>query len=213
MHRVPWWKTWGCVGLFSMMVWGETGCIAVLSPQVRQQADRTLTFGQLSAMPEASIGRTVILGGEIVRIWNVPGVTFLDVLQRPLDAEDQPILTQPSEGRFIVRCDRYLNPLTYAAGRMVTVAGRVLGTHTETVGEGGTLNCAPSAHAVAGKRDTVYPLLACVEIYLWPQATLSEVYPSIWLWWEWDPWYGDPWMWRPHHHRLWRWRHHHPHRR
>jgi starvation-inducible outer membrane lipoprotein len=52
----------------------------------------------------------------------------------------------------------------YTAGRMVTVAGRVLGTHTDTVGE----------------RDTVYPLLACVEIYLWPQATLSEVYPSMW---------------------------------
>ena len=197
MPRVPWWKTWGCVGLCSMVVWGETGCIAVLSPQVHQQADRTLTFGQLSAIPEASIGRTVMLGGEIVRIWNVPGVTVLDVLQRPLDAEDQPILTQPSEGRFIVRCDRYLNPLTYAAGRMVTVARRILGTHPETVEE----------------RDTVYPLLACVEIYLWPQATLSEVYPSIWLWRDWDPWYGDPWMWRPHHHRLWRWRHHHPHRR
>ena len=59
-----------------------------------------------------------------------------------------------------------------------------MGTHTDT-GE---------------ERDTVSPLLACVEIYLWPQATLSEVYPSIWLWWEWDPWYGDPWVWRPHHH-------------
>jgi outer membrane lipoprotein len=180
-----------------MVVWGETGCIAVLSTEVRQQADRTLAFGQVYAMPEASIGHTVILGGEIVRIWNIPGVTFLDVLQRPLDTEDRPLLTQPSEGRFIVRCDRYLDPLMYTAGRRVTVAGRVLGTHTDPVGE----------------RDTVSPLLACVEISLWPQATLSEVYPSIWLWWEWDPWYGDPWAWRPHHQRLWRWRHHHPHRR
>jgi starvation-inducible outer membrane lipoprotein len=80
---------------------------------------------------------------------------------------------------------------------MITVAGRVLGAHTDTVEE----------------RDTVYPLLACVEIYLWPQATLSEVYPSVGLWWEWDPWYGDPWAWRPHHHHWWRWRHHYHHRR
>ena len=64
MHRVPWWKTWGYVGLPSVVVWGETECIAGLSPQVRQQADRTLAFGPLSAMPEASIGRTVILGGK-----------------------------------------------------------------------------------------------------------------------------------------------------
>src|SRR5215475_14153690 len=151
MHRIPWWKTWGCVGLLSMIVWGETGCIAVMSAQVRQQADRTLAFGQLYATPEAYTGRTVILGGYIVRIWNVPGVTFLDVLQRPLDADDRPILAQQSEGRFIIRCAQYLDPLTYSAGRMVTVAGRILGTYTDTEGE----------------RDIAYPLLASVELYLW----------------------------------------------
>jgi len=173
-----------------------------MSDQVRQQADRTLAFGQFYAMPEAYVGRTLILGGYIVRIWNVPGETFLDVLQRPLDTEDQPILTQQSEGRFLVRFDQYLDPLTYTAGRMVTVAGRVLGTYTDTVGE----------------RDIVYPLLGGVEIYLWPQATLSEVYPSIWLWWEWDPWYWDPWPWPPSHYHWRRWRHprpppHHHHHR
>ena len=186
MHRIPWWKTWEFVGLLSMIVWGETGCSAVMSAQVRQQADRTLTFGQLYAMPEAYIGRTVILGGYIVHIWNVPGMTFLDVLQRPLDAQDRPILAQQSAGRFIVRCDQYLDPLTYPAGSTITVAGQVLGTYTDTSGE----------------RDTVYPLLACVEIYLWPQAMLSEVYPPVGLWWEWDPWYWSPGVWRlPHHHR------------
>jgi outer membrane lipoprotein len=196
-----------------MVLWGETGCIAVLSPQVREQADRTLTFGQLSTMPAAFLGRTVILGGEIIRIWNIPGVTFLDVLQRPVDTNDWPILTQPSEGRFIIRCDRYLDPLTYTAGRLVTVAGRVLGAYTDTEWEGAPLNWRPSADAVAGKRETVSPLLACVEIYLWPRPTLSEVYPSVWLWWEWDPWYGGPWVWHPHHQRLWHWRHPHHHRR
>jgi len=49
MHRIPWWKTWEFVGLLSMIVWGETGCSAVMSAQVRQQADRTLAFGQLYA--------------------------------------------------------------------------------------------------------------------------------------------------------------------
>jgi outer membrane lipoprotein len=203
MRRVPWWKTWGFIGLLSLISWGETGCIAVMSEQVRQQADRTLAFGQLYAMPEAYIGRTVILGGYIVRIWNVPGETFLDVLERPLDPEDRPILIEQSEGRFLIRYDQYLDPLTYTAGRMVTVAGRVLGTYTDTVGE----------------RDTVYPLLAGIEIYLWPQATPIEVYPSVGWWWEWDPWYWDPWPWPPYHHHWRRWQHprspphHHHHRR
>jgi outer membrane lipoprotein len=192
MHRVSWWKTWACVGLLSVLVWGQIGCVAVLSTQVRQQADRSITFGHLRTMPEAYIGRTVILGGDIVRVWNVPGATWLDVVQRPLDAADQPILTARSEGRFVVRCDRYLNPLLYTAGRVVTIAGRVLGTHTDTLGE----------------HVEVSPLLTCVDIYLWPQATVTEGHPSLWLWWEWDPWYWHPWYWHP-----WSWRPHHPHLR
>lgn len=195
MHRAPWWKTWRLVSLLSLIAWGETGCVAVLSTQVRQQADRTVSLAQVRAMPAAYLGRTIVVGGDIVRTSNVPGATWLEVLQKPLDSEDKPILTDQSEGVFMVRCDRYLDPLTYTAGRVVTVAGRVLGIHTEKVGE----------------RDDVYPLLSCVEIYLWPQALyFREVYPDIWYWWEWDPWYGDPWSWRPHHHHFRGWR---PHRR
>ena len=42
MHRVPWWKTWGYVDLLSVVVWGETGCIAVLSPRcVSRQTGRS----------------------------------------------------------------------------------------------------------------------------------------------------------------------------
>jgi len=188
------------VGLLSVLVWGQTGCVAVISSQVRQHADRTLAFEHVRAMPAASIGRAIILGGEIVRVWNVPGATWFDVMHRPLDAQDQPILTARSAGRFVVRCDRYLHPLLYTAGRVVTVAGRVLGTHTDTVGE-------PAE---------VLPLLACIEIYLWPQPTVTEVPASLWLWWEWDPWYWHPWYWhpwswRPHEHHWRRW--HHRHRR
>lgn len=84
----------------------------------------------------------------------------------------------------------------YAAGRVVTVAGQILGSHTDTVGE----------------RVDGYPLLGCSEIYLWPQATVTEVLPSLWLWWEWDPWYRHPWSWRPPQHHWRHWRHYH-HRR
>ena len=176
MHRAPWWKTWGRVGLLSIVVLGETGCVAVLSTQVRQQADRTVSLEQLRTRPETYLHRLVILGGEIVRIWNVPGATFLEVLEKPLNPEDQPMLTDPSAGRFIVHCDRYLNPLTYTAGRVVTVAGRVLGTRTEKVGE------------IANDS----PMLSCVEIYLWPPTDdVPETAPSFWHWWEWSPGYGD----------------------
>ena len=169
----------------------------MLSPQVRQQADRAIVFARLYATPEAYKGHTVILGGEIVRLWNVSDATWLEVVQMPLDAQDQPILTAQSNGRFIVHYASYLDPLIYSAGRVVTIAGRVVGTYRDTASE---------------YRDTV-PSLSGIEIYLWPQTAGIEFYPSVGLWWEWDPWYGGPWLWPRHRHLWWhRWPHHH-HRR
>ena len=49
-------------------------------------------------------------------------------------------------------CEGYLDPAVYSQGRQVTLAGRVLGTHTDTVGE----------------ITYVYPLLACLEVCLRP---------------------------------------------
>jgi outer membrane lipoprotein len=196
MHQRARWTIWELVSLLSVVALVQTGCIAVISAQVRQEADRTITLEQLRARPEAYMGRLVIMGGEIVRTTNVPGSTLLEVLQKPLDSTDRPLETDRSEGRFMVRCDRYLDPVTYTAGRVVTVAGRVLGTSAAKIGE----------------IDYVYPLLACVEIYLWPETVyVTPLYPDVWYWWEGDPWYWDPWYWRlpPQHFRR-RWPHHRP---
>ena len=197
MHQTARWTMWELVSFLSVVALVETGCIAVMSAQVRQEADRTITFEQLRVMPEIFIGRLVIVGGDILRTTNVPGATLLEVLHKPLDSEDRPLETDRSEGRFMVRCDRYLDPVTYTAGRVVTVAGRVLGTYTDKVGE----------------IDYVYPLLACVEIYLRPQTVyISPIYPDAWYWWEWDPWYWDPWYWRPPPHHFRGQRHHSHHK-
>ncbi|MGE3536844.1 MAG: Slp family lipoprotein [Candidatus Tectimicrobiota bacterium] len=173
--------------LSSMLLALAVGCVAVLSERVRYEADRSLSFVQLRMQPDAYVGRLLILGGEIVRPTSMPGLTFLEVVQKPLDDDDRPLVTGPSEGRFMVRCERYLDPLVYTAGRTITLAGRVLGTHVEKI----------------GATDVPYPLLSCVEIYAWgPPLYAGPVYPHVWYWWEWDPWYWDPWYWHHHH-----WRH------
>jgi outer membrane lipoprotein len=196
-HHNKWWHGAGLVVLLSVVVGLGTGCVAVLSQQVRQSADRSLSLTQLRLSPADFIDRTVILGGDLLRTWNVTEETWFEILQKPLDSEDRPLRTEQSEGRFMVRCDRFFDPAVYAVGRSVTVAGRVLGTHTDKVGES----------------DYVYPLLSCLEIYVWPQTPSVAVSPNVQLWWEWDPWYGDPWYW---HHYHWHFRgryYHHRHHR
>jgi outer membrane lipoprotein len=177
--------------VISLVVALQSGCVHyAISEQFRLQADRTLALTQLRAAPEAYRDRTMIVGGDILRTSQAQEGTLLEVLHKPLDAADRPLLTDHSAGRFLVYCDTYLDPAIYAPGRTVTVAGRVLGTRTDKVGD----------------IDYVYPLLACLQLYLWPQPVyVYEPYPYGWHWWYWEPWYwGSP---RHHFRRPWSWPH------
>jgi len=159
------------------------GCVHTISQPVREQADRTVSLQQLQKNPESYTDRMVILGGEIQQTQNSPEGTLLEIVQKPLDAAERPLITDYTDGRFMALCERYLDPAVYAQGREVTVAGRVLGTRPGHV----------------GALDYTYPLVSCVELHLWPQANrYFYAYPA-WYWnpWYWDPWYWDVWYWQP----------------
>ena len=102
-----------------------------------------------------------MLRGDIVSIRKLTEGTLLEVLQKPLDATDQ------TERRFMALCERYLDPAVYSKGRQVPLAGRVLGTRTDTVGE----------------IPYVYPLLACLEVYLWPPMPDTRTLYPYGYWW------------------------------
>jgi outer membrane lipoprotein len=104
----------------------------------------------------------MVLGGDILSTHNLTEGTLLEVLQKLLDATDGPLDTDRTEGRCMALCEGYLDPAVYSEGRQVTLAGRVLGTRTGTVGE----------------ITYVYPLLACLEVYLWPPMPDTRIsYP------------------------------------
>jgi outer membrane lipoprotein len=159
-----------------------SGCAHTISRPVREQADPTVSFTQLQANPEVYKGRTVILGGEIQHTRNTPEGTLLEVVQKPLDAAERPLLTDRTAGRFMALCDQYLDPAVYTKGRDITVAGRILGLRTGQIGE----------------LDYTYPLLSCLELHLWPQAVAGWPYSSYAYPWNpwWDPWYGRPYPYR-----------------
>jgi outer membrane lipoprotein len=95
-----------------------------------------------------------MLSGDILNTRNLTEGTFLEVLQKSLDAIDRPLDTDRPEGRFMALCEGDLDPAVYSKGRQGTRAERVLGTGTDTVGE----------------MAYVYPLPACWEVYLWPHV-------------------------------------------
>jgi outer membrane lipoprotein len=82
-----------------------------------------------------------------------------------------------SDGRFMVEVGRYLDPVVFARGRAVTVAGPVVGVRTEPVGE------APYSYVVIQGQ----------EVHLWARDRYAP-YPPYYGPWDdpfWDPWW--PW--------------------
>lgn len=181
---------WVWIGL---SLWLVAGCSHPLSPAVYREADTTLSVKRLREAPDSYKDRTVLLGGELLSTRNLHDGTLLEVLQKPLDRTTRPQETDQTEGRFLAMCDTYLDPAIYKAGRHVTIAGRVLGTRTDKVGEA----------------DYLYPLISCVETYLWP-ATATGTYTTFGYYPSW--WWGAPYWYTPFRGRYgwgygrWRWR-------
>jgi outer membrane lipoprotein len=158
------------------------GCGGVVSKEVRREAVPLGGFEELRAEPDRYRGQTVILGGEIIETRNRAGETVLVVLEKPLQSGDRPRGTDASGGRFLARFSRYLDPVVFEKGRKVTVAGTVLGTDTEKVGD------APYTYVV----------LEGKELHLWREPEPSRYpypYDPWWPWW-YDPFWGGP-------HRRW----------
>jgi outer membrane lipoprotein len=157
-----------------------TGCASPIAKTLRQEAAPGVTFPMVFANPDAYVGDTVVWGGSIIRTVNTREGSRLFVLQTVLGLRDKPGATDTSEGRFIAETDRFLDPLVYAKGRLITVAGRVAGKET-----------------MARKKADIgytYPLVKVEQLYLWkkPEPTPPLYWAPYWGPWEYDPFWDFP---------------------
>ena len=153
----------------------------VISSDVRSQSQPDITFKLLLENPEQYTGETVILGGYILETMNNANAATIKVLQSPLGAGEEPKSRDDSEGRFMVSHPDFLDPEVYKKDRVITVAGMVLGTVEEKIGE---------------SRIT-YLKLESRELYLWPDYPKRAPYYHYY-----DPWYYYPYYWhRPYQRR------------
>ena len=156
------------------------GCASVIPDDFQAGADRTLTLTDIWARPEASRGRTMVLGGEILQVTPKPSATEVEVLERPLGRQDRPEETDESRGRFIVVMDGFLDPAIYGPGREVTVVGDVEGVTPRPIGE----------------VTYTFPLLRGRYLHLWPKRQRGA-YGPVWY----DSFWADRW-WYWHRHRF-----------
>lgn len=147
--------------------------LATLSACATAPAPLRGDFASQSPQVQAS---PVRWGGMILSVEPGREQTCFELLSRPLDASARPRLVDESDGRFVACRAGFYDPAAFAAGRHLTVTGRLDGEVQRQVGE----------HSLR------LPRVAADVIYLWPERVEIHVrsHPGFW-----GPYYGPRYWW------------------
>lgn len=157
-----------------LLVLALVGCASDIPRPIREAPTGNTQLTQALKEPEKSRGTAVRWGGAITLVENRRDATWIEIVERPLDTDGQPLTTDKSAGRFLARIDGFLDPAIFAPKRLVTVAGALDGNHTRSIGE----------------HPYTYPVVHVEHIYLWPITTNTTHHYYRSPYW-YDPWY--PW--------------------
>jgi outer membrane lipoprotein len=123
-----------------------------LPPGLEQEIDTTVSFADLKRAPSEYVGRTVMIGGNVITAKRTEAGTELEVLQLPTEKEGT--LTEErlrSEGRFLAVREQFLDPASLPQGTPITIIGTVKGETTRQLDES----------------DYTYPILEVKHIIDW----------------------------------------------
>lgn len=119
------------------------------------QVDQSLTPRSVIAETATNHNKIALWGGTILDTRNLKDTTQIEVLAYPLNSFHQPMQESKPLGRFIIQHQGYLEPTTYAQGRLLTVLGSVSDSKSGKVGES----------------DYTYPVINSHQLHLWPPAS------------------------------------------
>jgi outer membrane lipoprotein len=151
-----------------------SGCAHAISGGLRGQARTDVPFREVAGSPSFYKGYLFIWGGTIVRTTAAERWSEVEVVENPLDRYGAVKNEDVSGGRFLVRSERFLDPLIFEKGRKVTVAGVLVGSVNRRIDDA----------------SYTYPVLEPREIHLWRE---EEYYDRPYHYPYYHPWYYDPW--------------------
>lgn len=114
------------------------GCAStsIIPEPLEPQIDKAVTFSQILESPDSYRGKVLVLGGEVLKAKAMNGGTQLEVLQLPLNDDQEPVTDRTeSKGRFFAWQKEFLDPATIADGTRVTIVGEVTGAVLEKMDE------------------------------------------------------------------------------
>jgi outer membrane lipoprotein len=119
---------------------------------LEQEIDSSVSFAELKRAPSEYVGRTVMVGGTVIRAKRTEAETEVEVLQLPTE-KDGPLSDDRlrSEGRFLAVRAAFLDPASLPQGTPITIIGTVKGETTRQLDES----------------DYSYPILEVKHIIDW----------------------------------------------
>ena len=146
----------GILAMFLIGLMGLAGCTTPpLNPEglgLARTPENLVSYG-MDAPPQ-------LWGGLIVRTENLAELTRMEIVSFPL-RHQEPLLNQPSTGRFWLEVPKFLDPAVFAPGRQITAWGSVLRV------EEGHIGAAPYQ----------FPVLRAQEFHLWPLRPIRPAGP------------------------------------
>lgn len=152
------------------------GCASTTPEKVRQAPEPDLGLEEVRADSVRFQGAAVRWGGVIVKTENLPDVTRVELVYRPLTRGGRPLETDRSSGRFVAMVPAFLDPVVYAAGRELTVHGKIQDMQAGQIGQ----------------MAYDFVVVAADTVYLWPEPVPLRYEPWPYFPGYYGPFY-DPW--------------------
>lgn len=116
------------------------------------------TPAEVAQTPERFSNNEVVWGGRIVKVDVFSDHSEIELLAYPLDSSQRPKANDSGNGRFIAVVHGYLEPLSYPAGSLMTIDGKLNGARAGKVGQA----------------DYVFPLVDVSQSHVWTPAEMSQ---------------------------------------
>ena len=125
--------------------------------------DKSITYSALKKNPDLYVGKYVYFGGAIAHVRNTSEGSELEVVEMKLDSSGKPENNVNSEGRYLARSEKFLDPFIFYAGQFVSLVGEVKGQKT----------------APLNNMEYRYPVIAIHELHLWKPEDYQDSSPTF----------------------------------
>ncbi len=136
-----------------------SGCAIV--PDSLEVADGTelVSYSRAVTTGSEAEGKMARWGGIIAGVENKPEATWIEIVHFPLNHYGKPLRSEETVGRFKVRIEGFVDPITFEKGRLVTFLGSIEG---QTAG-------------MVGEQPYMYPTIAGIDYHMWRKEAVYDV--------------------------------------